>query len=197
MSRIGILGGTFDPPHIGHMIIAKEVQLTCGFDEIWFIPTNDPPHKKQANAHAQDRFAMVQEMLHNEPTWKVIDIELKREGKSFTIDTMIALKKLHPNNDFHFIIGADMVEYLPKWYKINELMEIASFVCVQRPMYSLASTYPMKKVFVPEMNISSTMIRERLLEEKSPHYFLDCKVTNYIKEHQLYGYRTDSKESKK
>ncbi len=191
MRHIGILGGTFDPPHLGHMIIAKEVQLTCCFDEIWFIPTNDPPHKEPANARAADRYAMICEMIQDEPTWKVSDIELKREGKSFTFDTMSTLKQLYPTLEFHFIIGADMVEYLPKWYKIDELLKLTSFTCVQRSSYTLESVYPMKEVYVPEVNISSTMIRKRLLERKSPHYFIAKRVHDYIKEHQLYGYRAD------
>lgn len=191
MRKIGILGGTFDPPHIGHMLIAKEVQLTCNLDEIWFIPTNDPPHKKHANAEAKDRFAMLCEMTRNEPTWNVLDIELKRKGKSFTIDTVSKLKQLYPSDQLHFIIGADMVEYLPKWHKINELITLISFICVQRPMFRLKSPYPMKEVYIYDINISSTMIRRRLIDGKSPHYFVEESVYNYIKEHQLYGYHAN------
>lgn len=189
--RIGIFGGTFDPPHIGHMIIAKEVQQTCRFDEVWFIPTNDPPHKKQVNATAKDRYAMVQEMIQAEPTWKVLDIEIKREGPSFTIDTIIDLQKMYPSNHFYFIIGADMVEYLPKWHKIDELIQRISFICVNRPNHTLESPYPITEVRVPLIDISSTMIRDRLMAGRSPHYFLEKHVHEYLKEHQLYGYRSD------
>ncbi|HLR74242.1 MAG TPA: nicotinate-nucleotide adenylyltransferase [Virgibacillus sp.] len=195
MHTVGILGGTFDPPHIGHMMIAKEVQLTCGFDEIWFIPTNDPPHKQHAHARASDRLAMLEEMIQDEPTWKVLDIELKREGKSFTIDTLTTLRRCYPEITFHFIIGADMVEYLPKWYKIDELITLVSFICVQRDTYSLETNYPVKEVYVPEVHISSTLIRQWLAQGKSPHYFVSEYVFDYIKEHQLYGYSTNQRKS--
>lgn len=185
---VGILGGTFDPPHIGHMMIAKEVQLMCEFDEIWFIPTNDPPHKQHAHAKANDRLAMLEQMIQDEPTWKALDIEMKREGKSFTIDTIKSLITIYPNTTFHFIIGADMVEYLPKWYKIDELTTLISFISVQRESYSLETNYPVKEVYVPEVNISSTLIRQWLAHGKSPHYFLSEYVFDYIKENRLYGH---------
>lgn len=191
MRRVGIFGGTFDPPHVGHMILAKEVQLEANLDEIWFIPTNEPPHKSGVAAPPKERFAMIDAMIREEPTWKAVDLELQRKGKSYTIDTMKTLREEYPTYVFHFIIGADMVEFLPKWHGINELMNLVSFICVQRPMYTVQSPFPIKEVYVPEMNVSSTMIRERLQSGRDPHYFVPRRVYNYIKEHELYGYRTD------
>lgn len=189
MYKIGILGGTFDPPHIGHAIIAKEVQLTCDLNEMWFIPTNEPPHKQQAVARPNERLAMLQELIKEEPTWKVNEIELKRTGKSYTIDTMQALHEMYPSHNFQFLIGADMVEYLSKWERIDELMGLMTFISVQRPGYEIDSHFPIKEVQVPTINVSSTMIRERLRAHRSPHYLLPKSVYTYIKERQLYGYR--------
>lgn len=191
MCKIGILGGTFDPPHIGHVIVAKEVQLVCQLDEIWFIPTNEPPHKGQAAASASSRRAMLEQLTVDEPTWCVNAIELERTGKSYTIDTIQTLKRLHPTKEFHFIIGADMVDYLPKWDRIDELTKLITFISVQRPGYSGSSPYDVCEVDIPLIEVSSTMIRERLVHGQSPHYLLPPRVYTYMKEHQLYGYERD------
>lgn len=195
MSTIGILGGTFDPPHIGHVMIAKEVQRACGLDEIWFIPTNEPPHKQQAVALPNERLAMLEELVKEEPTWKVKDIELKRAGKSYTVDTIASLSEMYPVHEFHFIIGADMVQYLPKWERIDELRKRVTFIRVHRPGYTNDSPFPIKEVPVPAIDLSSTMIRERLRENQSADDALPKGVHTYIKEHQLYGYRTDQGKS--
>lgn len=113
-------------------------------------------------------------------------IELERKGKSYTYDTMKQLTKEHPDTDFYFIIGADMVAYLPKWYRIDELVEIVQFVGVQRPKYKAGTSYPVIWVDVPLMDISSSMIRQLILEHKTPNYLLPKSVLDYINEKGLY-----------
>lgn len=186
MTAIGILGGTFDPPHIGHLMIADEVKHSLQLDEVWFMPTNKPPHKNEAMSSNGHRLAMLEKAVMNTNYFKINDIEMKRAGKSYTFDTMKLLKEQFPNNQFYFIIGADMVEYLPKWYKINELMKIVQFVGVRRPNYILDTVYPIIEVAVLEMDISSNEIRRRIQNDESYKFFLNDSVYQYIKDEDLY-----------
>lgn|SRR5690625_4480664 len=187
MKKIGILGGTFDPPHIGHILIAEEVRYALSLDEIWFIPTNVPPHKQTARTTSKHRLDMIQLAIDSNKYFKVNTIELARTGKSYTIDTMKILKQ-QCNHLFYFIIGADMVEYLPNWKQIDELMEMVQFVGVKRNTYQLETTYPIKVVDIPLIDISSSEIRRRIKEGEPFQYFLPEKVFTYIKEHHLYGF---------
>lgn len=186
MSRIGIIGGTFDPPHVGHLIIAEEVRIALGLDEVWFIPTNEPPHKEKAMTDGKTRIKMVKKAVKNNPYFKVNDIEMEREGKSYTIDTMKALINRNPDITFYFIIGADMVEYLPHWHKIDELMELVTFVGVKRYGFNFNSTYPILEVAIPMIDISSSMIKERLIKNQSVTYLIPETVENFINEERLY-----------
>ncbi|HLQ70930.1 MAG TPA: nicotinate-nucleotide adenylyltransferase, partial [Bacillota bacterium] len=106
MKNIGILGGTFDPPHIGHLIIAEEVRERISLEEVWFIPTYLPPHKENANSSVKDRLNMVSLSLEGNPYFRINPIETKQQIASYTINTMEELTGQHPEIDFHFIIGA-------------------------------------------------------------------------------------------
>lgn len=187
MRRVGILGGTFDPPHLGHLIIAEEVRCELKLDEIWFMPANEPPHKKQATTSAKDRVNMLQYTIEGNPYFKINTTELNRPGKSYTIDTIRFLKIQHPDIEFYFIIGGDMVEYLPKWKDIDQLIELVTFVGVKRTGFTIETDYPILIVDVPTIDISSTMIRKRLKENKTVTYFLKTTVYTYIKENGFYG----------
>ncbi|SEQ16796.1 nicotinate-nucleotide adenylyltransferase [Virgibacillus subterraneus] len=189
MKYIGILGGTFDPPHLGHLIIAEEVRVALKLDEVWFIPSQEPPHKKKAFIGATHRVEMVKRAIDSNPNFKLSTIEVDRLGKSFTFNTMKLLTKDNPNVVFHFIIGADMVEYLPNWKNIDELLNMVKFVGVKRQGYKLNSEYPIIEVDVPLIEISSTKIKERLTNNKSVRYRLPGSVEDYIKEKQLYEKR--------
>lgn len=186
MRKIGILGGTFDPPHLGHLVIAEEVRSSLDLEEIWFMPSNEPPHKAKATTNAKTRIKMIELAIRNNSSFKLKTIELKRKGKSYTIDTMKLLIKKHPHIQFYFIIGADMVEYLPHWHKIDELVNIVTFVGVKRPGYHLQSVYPIITVNIPMFDISSTMIRERLQKNQPVQYFIPEAVYNFIKEKRIY-----------
>lgn len=189
MKEIGILGGTFDPPHIGHMIIANEVYDALNLDEVWFIPTNEPPHKDKASSSAINRLEMLQLAVEGNNDFFVNDIEMKRSGKSYSIDTIKQLKATHENAQFYFIIGADNIEYLPHWYKIDELIELVHFVGVKRTAFNTETNYPVTLVDVPLIDVSSSFIRARVEEGKTIRYWVEENVYAYIKEHQLYGNR--------
>lgn len=187
MKKVGILGGTFDPPHIGHLFIAEEVRLALKLSEVWFIPSYGQPHKNQAEAMPSDRLEMTRLATTSNPNFTVNPIEINRLGKSYTFDTIETLKKKHPAVKFYFIIGADMVENLPKWYKISELMQRVTFVGVTRYGYTLKTPYRIKQVEIPRLEVSSSMIRKRLAKGQQCRYIIPGSVQDYIKENQLYG----------
>lgn len=185
--KIGIFGGTFDPPHVGHLLIANEILCELALDEVWFMPNQEPPHKeKSMNVSNDDRVNMLQLSMKDHPKFRLETIELEREGRSYTFDTMQLLTERYPDKEFYFIIGADMIEYLPNWYKIEELVQLVTFVGVNRPNFNHETDYPIIFVDIPEIGISSSDIRERLKKGKTVRYLLHDSVRKYIKEHKLY-----------
>jgi nicotinate-nucleotide adenylyltransferase len=187
MKKVGILGGTFDPPHHGHLLIANEVLSSLQLDEVWFMPNQEPPHKKKSETiKNEDRLQMLELAVKDNQQFQVESIELERSGPSFTIETIKILKSKYPDYQFFFIIGADMIEYLPKWHKINELVELVQFVGVDRPDYNHDTDYPIIYVDVPAIEVSSSLIRERLKKGKTVRYLLPEPVIEYIKECRLY-----------
>ncbi|RSK56274.1 nicotinate-nucleotide adenylyltransferase [Bacillus canaveralius] len=187
MRKIGILGGTFDPPHYGHLLIANEVLAALDLEAIWFMPNQDPPHKNKAKVQSEHRLRMLELATLDHPRFQIEPLELTRKGRSYTIDTMRLLKQKYQNVSFYFLIGADMIEYLPKWHRIDELMEMVQFVGVRRPSYSHETSFPISYVEVPEMGVSSSMLRARLLKGKTVRYLLPESVRTYIEENNLYG----------
>lgn len=185
--RIGILGGTFDPPHVGHMLVAEYVRVEAQLDEVWFLPSYAPPHKDQAKADSASRLDMLKHAIITNHHFQVCDIEHTRKGISYTYDTMRELKQRYAANEFSFIIGGDMVEYLPKWYKIEELRQIVDFIGVRRPGFDWSPAYNVEPVIIPAIDISSSMIRKRIQEGKSIRYLVTDEVYHVIKERGLYG----------
>ena len=185
--RVGILGGTFNPPHLGHLIIAEQVKSQLNLDEVMFIPDYQPPHIDKKTAISDEkRLKMVKLSTMDEPGFKVSDIELRRKGVSYTIDTIKELKLKNPEVDYYFIIGGDMVEYLPKWHRIEELIKLVKFVGVGRPGHSKESKYPIMWVDVPMTDISSTLVRRNVKQGCSIKYLVTPEVENYIHEEGLY-----------
>ncbi|GGF07428.1 putative nicotinate-nucleotide adenylyltransferase [Halobacillus andaensis] len=184
--KIGLLGGTFDPPHLGHLIMAEHVLEAMHLDEVWFVPSHVPPHKQESALVAEDRLRMVERAIEENPQFSVSTVELEREGKSFTIDTMKQLQNQYPSYDFCFIIGGDMVQHLDRWHRIDELQELVQFIGVGREGYQLDSSRGVKLIDIPRIDISSSMIRKRLAKGKSIRYLVTHQVYEYIKEHSLY-----------
>lgn len=185
--RVGIIGGTFNPPHIGHLVIADQVCQQLGLDKVYFMPDANPPHidKKEAIA-AEHRVAMVEKAIEDNPLFGLESCEIQRGGISYTFDTMLELTKAHPEIDYYVIIGGDMVDYLPKWYRIDELIQMVQFVAVKRPNYADSSPYPLIWVDVPAMEISSTGLRKKIKNGCSVQYLIPDKTLAYIKEKELY-----------
>lgn len=187
MRKVGILGGTFDPPHNGHLMIAQEVLSTLNLAEVWFMPTNIPPHKADAKSRGEDRLEMIQRAIGDNECFKLQPIEFERPGPSYTYDTIAVLKERYPDIEIYFIIGADMVQYLPKWYRIDDLMCEVHFVGVKRPNYTIDSKYEIFEVEIPQFDISSSELRYRFNTKQNTRYFLPNAVRKYIEEKNLYG----------
>ncbi|WP_238544670.1 nicotinate-nucleotide adenylyltransferase [Geomicrobium sp. JCM 19037] len=138
MRKIGIFGGTFDPVHIAHLILAEQALNECSLDEVWFMPANIPPHKKhEGMADGKDRAHMVELAIQHHPQFKLLRLELARTGPSYTVDTIEHLLQIYPNEQFYFIIGGDMVKSLERWHQIDRLRDMVRFIVTDRPDYSL------------------------------------------------------------
>jgi nicotinate-nucleotide adenylyltransferase len=187
MKKVGILGGTFNPPHNGHLLIANEVLNELDLDEIWFMPNGEPPHKKKSDyVSDEDRLNMLNLAIRGNDKFRIETIELERIGPSYTVDTMKLINKSYKDSHFFFIIGADMIEYLPKWRNIDELVKLVQFVGVDRPSYNHQTDYSVLYVDIPSIEISSSMIRERCKTGKTVRYLLPDSVIEYIEEKHLY-----------
>jgi nicotinate-nucleotide adenylyltransferase len=193
--KIGIMGGTFDPIHMGHLIAAEQALGQAGLDEVRFMPTYVPPHKAHSPvASSGQRWDMVCLAIEDHPRFTAERLELDREGTSYTIDTIQELKSLRPDADFYFIIGGDMVQYLPRWSRIEELSKMIHFVGLERPGYPLLlNELPgfldgrVIPVSMPLIDISSTEIRRRLTNGVSARYLIPAQVLSYIEENGLYA----------
>nr|WP_276580116.1 nicotinate-nucleotide adenylyltransferase [Lacticaseibacillus parakribbianus] len=185
--QVGLFGGTFNPVHNGHLIMASAVGTQLGLAKVLFMPDNQPPHVDAKQAiDAADRVAMLRLAIAGNPMFDLELTEIRRGGVSYTIDTMRVLKKLHPDTDYFFIIGADMVNYLPKWREIDALMKLVTFVGVRRRGYVPATPYPIVWVDAPVIEISSTALRERIRTGGDIRYLVPDAVRTYIREKGLY-----------
>lgn len=193
MKRIGILGGTFNPPHMGHLLIANEVRYALQLDEVWLMPAAIPPHKiASGDATAEQRLQMVKLAVSDIEGLRASPFEIERGGVSYTFDTMSQLVKDQPTYDFHFIIGGDMIDRLPTWYRIEELLDIVTFIGVKRPGADNASEIPVKLVETPQLDLSSTLIRQRFVEGGTVQLLVPSAVEAYIREERLYGSSTST-----
>ncbi|MGF6352551.1 nicotinate-nucleotide adenylyltransferase [Paenibacillus sp. 4624] len=192
--KIGIMGGTFDPIHMGHLLAAEAARDSHALDEIWFMPSHVPPHKPSAGATGKQRLEMTEAAVKQAPQYEVLGIEMELGGVSYTIDTMRELWRRFPEHEFYFIIGADMVNYLPKWEEIEELASKMTFIGVGRPGFQLhLDDLPdalQGRVLLAEMplvDISSTAIRRRLASGHSVRFMIPDAVHQYIVRSGLYG----------
>ncbi|MDN6196133.1 MAG: nicotinate-nucleotide adenylyltransferase [Atopostipes suicloacalis] len=186
--KVGIIGGTFNPPHLGHLIIADQVKDQLDLDRILFMPTAEPPHSsiEKKTIAAKKRVEMLDLAIMEDPDFDLELYEVEKGGKNYTYDTMKALRELYPAVDFYFIIGGDMIVDLPSWHRIDELVELVQFVGVQRPDFKSETNYPIIMVDIPMTDISSSLIREKISRGCSIKYLVSEDVRKYIELEGLY-----------
>lgn len=186
--RIGIMGGTFNPPHIGHLLMAEQVGKQLDLDEVWFMPTAKPPHASGKKAiAAQHRLQMVQKAISGNPLFKLQPYEVNRGGKNYTVETIQHFISEYPSADFYLIIGGDSANDLDSWKGIDVLNQLVQFVGVRRPgEHPYTGRFPILWVDSPLVDISSTEIRLRVFLEQSIKYQVPQEVERYIYKHQLY-----------
>jgi nicotinate-nucleotide adenylyltransferase len=209
--RIGLLGGTFDPIHYGHLVVAEEVRSGLGLAEMIFIPAGEPPHKQEdIITPARHRLAMLELALASNPHCSISLVDVEREGPSYTVDTLRLLRrKWGSQADMFFVIGWDSLEELSGWREPEALLEqLTRLVAVQRPGYEEAPEYragleqrlPNLKqrlltMAAPQLEISATDLRQRVAEGRPIKYQLPEAVERYIAQHGLYRQRTEGRES--
>ncbi len=198
--KIGLLGGTFNPIHYGHLIIAEQIRELFEFDNIVFIPSGIPPHKDINKVMgAQHRLAMVKLAVESNPNFWVSDVESNRKGYTYTIDTLRGLRSTYEGETrFYFIIGADNVQELVTWKEFRKVFGMCEFIATYRPGYDIKCTsllidqlkkdYMARITLVPALliDISSTDIRRRVMEGRSIKYLVPEKVEEYIFKNNLY-----------
>ena len=196
--RVGIFGGTFDPIHMGHLIVAETIMDEFHLDKVVFIPAAVPPHKldKQISP-AKHRYMMTMLATCSNPRFQVSDMEMHRQGPSYSRDTLAQLLEEHGRDtEFYFIVGADSVEYLHTWNRIDELLTMCHFIGASRPgcmpdMEKIAQRFGplVEKIHcleTPELEISSTEIRHRVGQKRTIRYIVPETVEQYIYKEKLY-----------
>ncbi|MFA4993032.1 MAG: nicotinate-nucleotide adenylyltransferase [Candidatus Omnitrophota bacterium] len=187
--KIGILGGTFNPVHIGHLILAEEAREKLGLDKIIFIPAALPPHKDNFNiAPADKRLKMLSLAIKGNKNFTVSDVEIKRKGRSYTIDTLKELKNKYSHDELYFIIGSDLLKYLNEWKDLSEIIKMVKFVAATRPGYPLEQIpHYIKTMAIRAVDVSGFEVRECVKENKSFRYLVPEAVFDYINKNKLYS----------
>ena len=188
--RIGVMGGTFDPIHHGHLVAASEVAAALSLDEVIFVPTGQPWHKKAVSS-SEHRYLMTVIATAANPQFTVSRIDIDRPGLTYTIDTLTDIASERPDSDLFFISGADAIAQILAWKEIDQVWSLAEFVAVSRPGHTLelpeAPDAKISVLEVPALSISSTNIRKRAEEKKPIWYLVPDGVVQYIAKHSLYG----------
>lgn len=211
--KTGILGGTFNPIHLAHLRIAEEVREACGLDRVLFIPAATPPHKPlEGEVPFHHRLAMTRAAIADNPAFAVSDLENRRSGKSYSVDTLEVLRKEAPGEEFFFIMGMDSFAEIASWYEFRRLFQLCHIVVTARPgsrggappdllpvavadefCYDCASQRLVHRsgfsvIFLEEtfLDISSTRIRQLVAAARSVRYLIPAAVETYLHQHALY-----------
>lgn len=188
IARVGVLGGTFDPIHLGHLAVASEVCAALELDQVLLVPTHAQPFKRDTvTAAGEHRLAMCALAAEEDQRFAVSPVDLERGGVTYTVDTLTDLHAQRPDTEFFFITGADALARFDEWRDADLLAELATFVGVTRPGHSFeeGSGAPIL-VQVPSLAISSTDIRRRVSSGRPIRYLVPHRVADYIAAHQLY-----------
>lgn len=187
--RLGVMGGTFDPIHNGHLVAASEVASAFELDEVIFVPTGQPGQKTVVTS-SEHRYLMTVIATAANPSFSVSRADIDRPGPTYTVDTLRDLKRQFPNHDLFFISGADAIAQILAWKEISEIWQLADFVAVTRPGHNMelpeAPEASITVLEVPALSISSTDCRNRVETDKPIWYLVPDGVVQYIGKHGLY-----------
>jgi len=187
--RIGILGGTFNPIHIGHLILAEEACFKLKLDKLVFVPTFMPPHKDlEPVISPKDRMKMVQLAIGDNPHFEISTFETDSRKKSYSVDTLKEFRRNYGDDaQLYFITGSDMLKDLFSWKDINDIFKISKFIVASRPGYPFKEVpKEVETVVITPIEVSSQDIRKRVKEKRSVRYLVPDQVRDYIIEHNLY-----------
>lgn len=203
--RLGLLGGTFDPVHLGHLILAEQCREQCGLDEVWFVPSRLPPHKRETKiSDGRARVEMLTFAVAGHPAFKVSRIELDREGPSYTVETLQQLVVEDASRELYFLIGGDSLADLPHWREPRRILELATIVAAGRGRTPLPPMDRIREelgeaaariecIEMPAVDLSSTDLRRRVRDGRSIRYMTPRAVEIYILEHGLYRETRDER----
>jgi nicotinate-nucleotide adenylyltransferase len=199
--RIGVFGGSFDPVHFGHLILAEQCREQARLDQVWFLPSARHPLKlTQKYTPFAQRVAMLELAIAGQPNFRIEPLENDRPGLSYTADTLDELQRRHPDAEFSWLLGADTLEELPQWYEPQRIIERATLVVMQRPPWPLADAdavrealalprnvnLRMQRVDVPAIDIASRDLRQRVREGRTVRFMVPAAVEDYIVKNALY-----------
>ena len=191
MRRIGILGGSFDPIHFGHLLMAQSATEVLKLDVVFFVPAYCSPFKTDHSVpDVSKRLVMVKEAIKGNKAFKLYDGELRRGQVSYTVDTLKELKAKYPKSKFYLLMGGDNLRTFHRWKDPQDILNLASLVILNRPGFdkNYPKRWPYLKINMPAVDISSSDIRLRLKQKKSIWYLTPKAVIRYIKQYRLYGY---------
>jgi nicotinate-nucleotide adenylyltransferase len=198
--RLGILGGTFDPIHIGHLILAEEAWYQLGLEKVLLVPAGDPPHKRNRRlSPVEHRVAMIESAIADNPHFELSRVDVDRPGPHYTVDMVrLHLDQYGPGTDLYFLMGLDSLADLPNWHQPKELVELCNLVALSRPdsgleWHTLEEQLPgvrWRVIFLPmpELQISSHRLQQRVRQGRPLRYQVLPAVERYIQEHCLYRY---------
>jgi nicotinate-nucleotide adenylyltransferase len=194
--RLGLFGGTFDPIHLGHLILAEQCREACGLDRVWLIVAGSPPHKPGGRTAVGHRLEMARIAVAGHPGFAVSDVEATRPGPHYSVETLESIRRDHPGDELFFLIGADSLADLPSWREPARIAQLATIVVVNRPGLEEVDparlpdfgpgSRPLVWVSIPPVGIASSDLRRRLAEGRSIRYMVPRGVEAYIDAHGLY-----------
>jgi nicotinate-nucleotide adenylyltransferase len=201
--RLGILGGAFNPPHIGHLVCAQEAVVQLELEKVLFVPTGVAPHREIEDDPGGDaRFEMCEAAIDGDERFEASRIELEREGPSYTSETLKALHSQSPKDELFLLLGGDQAAALPRWHEPEAVLEGATLAVVERVGYTrntiaiqlarLRAADRVRYIDMPLMQVSSTSIRRRVAEGKPIRYLVPERVADYIGSRGLYGASTST-----
>jgi nicotinate-nucleotide adenylyltransferase len=196
--RVGILGGTFNPPHLGHLVCAQEAYLQLELDRVMLMPARIPPHKPvEHEPGVAHRLELCRLAVQGDDRFGVADLELARPGPSYTVDTLEALNSSEPNNELFLIVGGDVAAGLPQWREPERVLALATLAVARRRGTAWASVESALQGLrggerarffrMPQIGVSSTIVRERIRAQQPIRYIVPDQVAEYVARHRLYG----------